>query len=87
MCLRFVSHFPHVKGKKQKGQESFYRRRTPKNSEIFVHNTIAKLFNHFRVADNQESSPGIIGFSHNEPPEEIKQAEDDAEDGQVGFRG
>ena len=53
LCLRFVEHYPNIEGKVQEGEESFYPRRKPKNSEIDANKTIAELFNRFRVADNE----------------------------------
>ena len=52
LCLRFIQCCPNVTVREQEGEESFYLRRTAKDSEVDVHKTIAELFNNFRIADN-----------------------------------
>ncbi len=53
MCLLFVDKYPSLKGRDQSGNESFYPKRTPQDSEIDPSNSIVDLFNRMRVADNQ----------------------------------
>lgn len=53
LILDFVSKYPHIKGVKQVGQESFYNRRKPKDSEIDTNLSIEDQFNLLRVCDNE----------------------------------
>ncbi len=53
LVLKFVKNYPNVTGRKQKEKETFYKKRTPKDSEIDIHKPIIQLFNSFRVADNE----------------------------------
>jgi methionyl-tRNA formyltransferase len=54
LIFRFLNKLPDVKGEKQSGQESFYRRRSADDSEIDVNKTIAEQFNLLRVVDNKK---------------------------------
>ncbi len=53
LCLRFMDEKVPPEGIPQTGIESFYPRRTPEDSELNVHQTIAVQFNKLRVADNK----------------------------------
>lgn len=53
LVKQFVEKYPHIEGKKQESQESFYPRRTQKDSELDVHKTIIEQFNLLRVVDNE----------------------------------
>ncbi len=53
LALSFVGKYPHAKGKKQSGKATYYPRRTPKDSELDPHRTIAEQFNLLRVVDNE----------------------------------
>lgn len=53
MCLEFIKNRDTLKPVEQKGSESFYRRRTDEDDEISTNKTIKELFNHFRIADNE----------------------------------
>jgi len=53
LVLEFVNKYPNVKGRKQEGQESFYRRRTQKDSELDIKKSIEEQFNLLRVVDNE----------------------------------
>jgi methionyl-tRNA formyltransferase len=52
MCLLFVGCAEYMKGKEQEGKSTFYRRRTPADSELDINRTINEQFNLLRVADN-----------------------------------
>ena len=56
MCLNFTDGYPDniEKGQDQKGEESFYPRRRPKDSELDIHKTIAEQFNLLRIVDNEK---------------------------------
>lgn len=53
LCLKFVQEYPRLKGKPQQGEESFYRRRKPQDSQVDPSKSLLELFNLFRVADNE----------------------------------
>lgn len=53
LIIKFLEDYPTVKGKKQAGEESFYRKRKPEDSEIDINKTIKEQFNLFRISDNQ----------------------------------
>lgn len=53
LALKFIDSFPHVNGKKQRGKATFYRKRTPEDSELDINKTIKELFNKLRVIDNK----------------------------------
>lgn len=55
MCEKFLSEWPQIlgKGEVQLGQSTFYRRRTPVDSRLDPHKTIAEQFNLLRIVDNE----------------------------------
>ena len=53
LVIKFDNKYPDIAGKKQKGKETFYKRRKPKDSQININKPIIQLFNNFRVADNE----------------------------------
>ncbi len=53
LFLRFLDDYPNVRGIPQKGEETFYKKRTQKDSEINVDKTIREQFNLLRVVDNE----------------------------------
>lgn len=55
VCQWFVDHYPESlsEAREQQGQESFYSRRRPKDSELDPNKTIAEQFNLLRVVDNE----------------------------------
>lgn len=56
MCLDFVGNYPKIlsQAKPQKGQESFYARRMPKDSRLDINRSIKEQFNLLRVVDNKK---------------------------------
>ena len=52
LILKFFNSFP-MEGKKQKGKETFYKRRTQKDSELDIHKTITEQFDLLRISDNE----------------------------------
>ncbi len=55
MCLEFLNNYEQYKNpKKQKGEESFYPKRTFKDSELNMNNTIEEQFNLLRIVDNDK---------------------------------
>lgn len=53
LIIKFINSYPNVTGKEQKGEESFYPKRTPKDSELDIHKSIEEQFNLLRVCDNE----------------------------------
>ncbi|MBI5644483.1 methionyl-tRNA formyltransferase [Candidatus Kaiserbacteria bacterium] len=52
LALRFVEEYP-MQGTPQEGEESFYARRSPKDSELNPEKSIAEQFNLLRIVDNE----------------------------------
>ena len=53
VCLQFLKDYPNINARSQEGEESFYKRRTPKDSELDLHKTIDDQFHHLRIANNE----------------------------------
>jgi methionyl-tRNA formyltransferase len=53
LILEFFKKYPKIEGENQKGKESFYPRRTPKDSELDIYKSINEQFNLLRVCDNE----------------------------------
>lgn len=55
LCSWFVEEYPRsaAQSKSQIGNESFYSRRGPKDSQLDINKTIAEQFNLLRIVDNQ----------------------------------
>ena len=55
LALQFIDQYPDIlrKGRSQEGEETFYPRRRPQDSELEIDKSIEDLFNKFRVADNE----------------------------------
>jgi methionyl-tRNA formyltransferase len=56
LCREFVNRYPEVlqSAKPQVGQESFYPRRRPKDSQLDGDQPLAEQFNLLRVVDNEK---------------------------------
>lgn len=54
MCLRFVGEYPKVEGEPQKGEGSYYERRTPEDSELDIDKSLKEQFDLLRVVDNEQ---------------------------------
>ena len=63
LCLEFVKKYPlPVQNQiEQKGEASYYPKRSPKDSELDVNKTIAEQFDLLRIADN-DSYPAHFNF-------------------------
>ena len=53
MLIEFINRADEITGKKQKGEESFYKKRTKEDSKLDVNKTIAEQFNLLRIVDNE----------------------------------
>lgn len=52
LIMRFINKYPEVESKEQIGEESFYPKRTPIDSELNIDLSIKEQFNLLRVCDN-----------------------------------
>lgn len=53
LCLKFIDEIEYLKPQSQSGKETFYQRRTEKDSELDPNKTIVEQFNLLRVVDNE----------------------------------
>ncbi len=53
LILNYLKNYHTVKGLEQVGEETFYARRTSKDSELDINKTISEQFNLLRVSDNK----------------------------------
>lgn len=63
MCLEYVLKRDTIKGIPQQGEETFYKKRTPKDSELDINKTIKEQFNLLRIVDN-EKYPAFFKFKN-----------------------
>ena len=61
LVLEFVEQYSAITCREQRGEESFYRKRTPEDSELDPNKTIAEQFNLLRVTDN-EKYPAFLRY-------------------------
>jgi methionyl-tRNA formyltransferase len=54
MCISYVQNHETLKPVKQTGDSSFYPRRTEKDDMIDPQKSVVELFNHFRIASNDQ---------------------------------
>lgn len=54
MCIEFLRLYPHIKARAQKGDESFYPKRSSKDSELDLHKSLNEQFNLLRICSNDE---------------------------------
>ena len=54
LCLEFLEKFPILSPKAQSGEESFYPKRTPKDSELDMTKSLESQFNLLRIVSNEE---------------------------------
>lgn len=52
LVLKFLKERKKIKGEVQKGEPTYYKKRTPHNSRVDVNKTIIENFNLLRVVDN-----------------------------------
>jgi methionyl-tRNA formyltransferase len=53
MCLDYIENNYGTEGIHQEGESTFYRRRTPEDSELDINKTIDEQFNLLRIVDNE----------------------------------
>ncbi|AJC85237.1 methionyl-tRNA formyltransferase [Campylobacter peloridis] len=54
LCLDFLKKFHDITKTPQKGKESFYPKRTPKDHELDINKSINEQFNLLRISNNEE---------------------------------
>ena len=54
MILEFLMKWPDIQGSPQKGEESFYPKRTVTDDMLDPNKTIAENFNHLRITNNED---------------------------------
>ena len=53
MIMKYINNFGSINGKPQSGKETFYPKRTLKDSELNIFKSIEEQFNLLRVVDNE----------------------------------
>lgn len=53
LILAFIKNYPHNYGKEQKGEPSFYPKRTPQDSELNSDRSLRAQLNLLRICDNE----------------------------------
>lgn len=53
LALKFVAHYPNLRGKLQRGRPTFYRRRNVQDSALDPKKSIATQFEKLRIVDNE----------------------------------
>ena len=71
---KFLEVYPNVFGKIQKGKETFYKKRKPKDSELNLQKTIEEQFNLLRTVDN-ERYPAFVKYKGNKYVRKITKEE------------
>ncbi|AEA97313.1 formyltransferase family protein [Alteromonas mediterranea] len=61
LCLEFIVSYDTLVAQPQKGEASYYKRRTPEDSELDVNQSIAQQFDLLRTVDN-ENFPAFIDY-------------------------
>ncbi|WP_457601072.1 formyltransferase family protein [Hydrogenivirga sp.] len=54
LCIRFLRNYKNIKPMKQIGEPTYYRRRTPTDSELNIDKSIKEQFNLLRIVNNEE---------------------------------
>lgn len=54
LCYKLLFDFPKILPQKQSGIETFYRKRTPMDSELDPSKSLKELFQQLRIADNEQ---------------------------------
>jgi len=61
MCMKFSKNFNHLRPQKQKGRRTFFRKRTPADSELDIEKSIRSQFRLLRIVSN-EDFPAFFRF-------------------------
>ena len=78
LCRAFIEHYPQIVTTKQvqSGEETFYPRRSPKESRLDPEQTISDQFNLLRVVDN-ESYPAFFDYKNHRYVVKIEQCNEE----------
>ena len=52
LVMKFIALYPDIKSEEQSGEETYYEKRTPVDSELDINKTLIEQFNKLRVVDN-----------------------------------
>ena len=75
LIKKFIKSFPEIKGRKQIGESTFYKRRTIESSQLNINKTIKEQFNLLRIVDN-ERYPAYFTINGNKYTLKIKKIND-----------
>ena len=64
MVINFINNIDNFNGTEQTGEESFYEKRTPRDSELNISKSIEEQFNLLRVVDNDRYPAFFIKGGH-----------------------
>ena len=64
LVLKFLELYPNVLPLKQKGKETFYRRRTPEDSKLKIDKSLKEQFSLLRVVDNDKYPAFFVYKGH-----------------------
>ena len=53
MAVNYVEHYDTIIGEEQIGEETFYQKRTPQDSELDITKSLLQQFNLLRTIDNE----------------------------------
>jgi len=77
MCLEFINNYHKYKNPaKQEGIETFYKKRTSKDSELDISKSIAEQFNLLRIVDN-DNFPAFFYINEKKYILKIEEASDE----------
>jgi len=77
MCIKFMNNYENYESaEKQTGEESFYSKRSAKDSELDVNKTIKEQFNLLRIVDN-DGYPAFFEIDGHKYILKIEEAEDE----------
>jgi len=54
LCMEFLENYDDLKPVSQSGRETFYTRRTPKDSQMDINKSISEQFNLLRIVSNED---------------------------------
>ena len=64
MIINYIDSFPSVSSYKQKGEETFYKKRTPQDSQLDTDKSISEQFNLLRIVDNDNYPAFFLYNNH-----------------------
>lgn len=64
LILKFITLWPDIKGRKQIGKSTYYKKRTPIDSQLDLNKSIKEQFNNLRIADNERFPSWFVYKGH-----------------------